>query len=236
MAQSPSPHKPTLRRMLQLCVALCVAALLSACASPSAQTPVAPEPADLKLVMIGDSYSALVPDRGVTYPWPEQVRDAWGLSDEDCSIYRHGGYGFGLPSGHFVDLVADVSPDPDVTHVIVLGGAGNDRGLPKEEALKWYRATFDRLRELYPNATLMHTVTSWDLKDTSYQAKILERIPWYEETAAQMDVVFLHGCETVLRDHPEYFLPDGRHPNQAGQEAMGAAVIEALRATGTFPA
>lgn len=221
--------------MLQLCVALCVAALLSACASPAAQAPAAPEPADLKLVMIGDSYSALVPNRDVTYPWPEQVRDAWGLSDEDYSIYRHGGFGFGTPGGHFVDLLADASQDPAVTHVIVLGGAGNDRMLPKKEALKWYRATFDRLRELYPNAILMHTVTSWDLKDADYQGKMLERIPWYEEAAAQMDVVFLQECVTVLRGHPEYFLSDGRHPNQDGQEAIGAAIIEALRATGTFP-
>ncbi|MBP3894543.1 MAG: SGNH/GDSL hydrolase family protein [Atopobiaceae bacterium] len=234
----PAGREPRAHWVGRLCARLCIAfatvLLFSACAAPRDEA--APKPTTPKLVLIGDSYAALVPEHGVDYPWPEQVRDAWGVPSSSCKIFRHGGYGFGVANGHFVDLLSSEPVDPAVTHVLVVGGAGNDRNLPADEALSWYRATLDRLRELYPNATIMHTITSWDLRDTTYQEKIVKRIPWYQEAADEAGVVYLHGCETALRKHPECFLNDGRHPNQEGQQVMGAAIIEALHAADVLPA
>ena len=235
MVQPAGHQEPRARRIWQLCLALAVAALLSACSFATPKNEVTPKPPAPKLVLIGDSYSTLDSQRGVTYPWPEQVRDAWGVSDEDCTIYRHGGYGFGVPGHHFIDFLSDAPRDPAVTHVLIVGGAGNDRELPKEDAISWYLTTFDRLRELYPNAIIVHTITSWDLRDAAYRAAIVERIPWYKEAALQSGVVYLDGCETAIRGRPECFLSDGRHPSQEGQQAIGAAIIDALRSRGFLP-
>lgn len=182
-----------------------------------------------KFVMVGDSYSTISPKRGCLNPWPERVSAALGIQSDNCTIYRHDGYGFGRPDRRFVQLLEDVERDPTVTDVLIVGGAGNDRDLSKEELLKWYRITIERLRQLYPNATIMHTITSWDINDADYRAKIVEHIPWYKREAKRLGVVYLHGCAKTIREHPEWFCADGRHPNDMGQEAMSKVIVEKIR-------
>lgn len=181
------------------------------------------------MVMIGDSYSAVAPWRGVSYPWPERVRDGLGLPEQDCTIYRHSGYGFAKPQRHFASLLSGAERDPSVTDVLIVGGAGNDVSCSEEQIRTWYRLTIERLRLLYPRAKIMHTITSWDVNNKAYRAQMLVNIPIYQALAKQCNVTYLHGCETIIRGHPEYFSDDGRHPTDQGQQAMSAVIVEKIR-------
>lgn len=224
-AHRPETRSPRTHRLLVAAIVLMsLLVLLPAAARIKASVRQTP-----KFVMVGDSYSTISSKRDCLNPWPERVSAALGIERENCAIYRHDGYGFGRPDRRFVQLLEDAEPDPAVTDVLVVGGAGNDRDLSKEELLKWYRITIERLRQLYPNATIMHTITSWDINDASYRKKIVEHIPWYKLEAQRLGVVYLHGCARTIRDHPEWFCADGRHPNDKGQEAMSAVIVEKIR-------
>ncbi|MBR0404357.1 MAG: SGNH/GDSL hydrolase family protein [Eggerthellaceae bacterium] len=208
-------------------LAAILAAFLVVAASPDQAD--AATPSKTKYVMVGDSYSIKSKKHKVTNPWPERVRSSLGLSKKQCAIYRHSGYGFSLKGRKFISLFSGVERDPSVTAVLIVGGAGNDRAVPLKTERLWYSKTIKRLRYLYPNAVIMHTITSWHLGDASYRKAMVKRIPYYKKFAKENKVVFLSGCEKVLRNHPSYFSSDLRHPNEKGHKAMARVIVKAIK-------
>lgn len=220
-------HRPSLR-LRALCLGIAAAVLMPLLLfSPT--TAYAKDTRKPKIVMIGDSYATVAPRRGTPVPWPELTRRWLRIPASQTTIYRHGGYGFAKPHRRFIKLLKKAKKDPTVTDVLIVGGAGNDRRCSKREIIKWYRATIRRLRKLYPNATIMHTVTSWDVNNASYRRLVAQHIPWYRDEAKRLGVTWLHGCETTIYNHPEYFCADGRHPNERGQRAMTKVIVSKIR-------
>ncbi len=182
-----------------------------------------------KIVMIGDSYSIVSKSHGVKNPWPERVSSYLGIPKSKRAIYRHSGYGFAKSDHRFLDLLKGVKRDKAVTDVLIVGGAGNDRYCSKTAIEQWYKKTIKRLKYLYPNATIMHTITSWDLNSKTYRKLLTAHIPYYKKAALKNGVVYLNGCETVIRGNRSYFAADCRHPNEAGQRAISVRVAKMIR-------
>ena len=132
-------------------------------------------------------------------------------------------------SRRFMKLLAKAQVDPEVTDVIIVGGAGNDRYCSKARIYLCYWLTIKRLRYLYPRATIMHTITSWDLNSKDYRRRLQKHLPYYRKAAKKYGVLYLKGCETVMRGHPSYFCSDGRHPNDLGHEAIAASLARQIR-------
>jgi len=186
-------------------------------------------PDEVKYVMVGDSYSIISKSYGVTRAWPERVSYLLGISDDQRKVFRHGGYGFARKGKRFLSLLAKAKRDETVTAVLVVGGAGNDRFRPLREVRFWYRKTMARLHRLYPNAVIMHTVTSWDQADNDYRKRVASRIPIYKRLAKLNDVIFLNSCVKVLRKKPALFCPDNRHPTDKGQKLRSRAIARAIK-------
>lgn len=185
-------------------------------------------PREPKMVIIGDSYSIVAPGRGVDTAWPELVSRKLGIGEGRCTVYRHAGYGFARPGKTFLKLLEGVECYPTVTDVLVFGGVGNDFEVSKRRIAKSYKATIKRLRVLYPNAEIMQGTVDWKAKSPQWQRKLRLRLPFYKKLARRYGVVYLSGCEKVLRRHGSWFAQDGRHPNADGVCAIADVVARSI--------
>ena len=193
-----------------------------------------PEPAFAKqtahkIVMIGDSYALNLDKYDVTRAWPERVRGLLGIPPHNCMIYRHSGYGFARTNKKFLSLIKRAKRDRSVTDVLIVGGAGNDRWSSDAKVKVCYAKTIKRLKYLYPNATIMHTITSWHMTNQKYMRTITKRYTLYSSLAKKYGVMYLPSCQSVLYNKPSYYAVDNHHANDVGQRAMARTIAKEIR-------
>ena len=95
-----------------------------------------------KYIFIGDSYcEGWTPDGNVE-SWAVNLKRKLGLTDANCKIAYHGGYGFASVSQSFSSILKNsLTADSDVTDIVVCGGYNDLSGN--------YQAIFEGVRNFY---------------------------------------------------------------------------------------
>ena len=182
-----------------------------------------------RIVMIGDSSGARSSNWGGNYTWPYQVAKGLGLTEGQAWIACKGGYGFAV-SGSFTNLLRLVDPDPDVTHVLVVGGIGNDQYQSKDAIKIGCKVFALEVKTRFPKAKVIYAAPNTHISNESWLEKLAEHRPWYIEACKENGWIYLSGCEKILAGRTELFRADGHPPNEEGEVVLGEALTKKLRA------
>ena len=192
----------------------------------------------LKFVVIGDSYSTVRKDV-VTDPWPEQLRDYLDLPKSRYIISRKGGSGFtiGKTGKSFIQLVEEAKTskanawvDPKVTHVLVVGGIGNDLRSSKTKIKKQFLRFTDIARERFPNAQLLYAAPNWGT-ETARQEALASRKIYYRKLCGLFGWTYLPKTSSVLKNKQilaKGFHTDGHHPTQSSVDKIAKTLFQEI--------
>lgn len=186
-----------------------------------------------KFIMIGDSYGARSSSWGGNYTWPYQLCKLMGLGEKQAYISAKGGYGFAtrLTGGtrYFSDLLRLIDPDPTVTDIVIIGGVGNDAGRTKVEIQKGFIDITMEAFVRFPNARIIYAAPNIHITSADAQRSRDERRAWNKSFCMMYGWLYLDGCEKILPAEDIYFREDKHHPNEAGEEILGAGLLEKLK-------
>ena len=186
-----------------------------------------------KFIMIGDSYGARSSSWGGNYTWPYQLCKLMGLGEKQAYISAKGGYGFAteLTGGtrYFSDLLRLIDPDPKVTDIVIVGGVGNDAGRTKVEIQRGFIDITMEAFVRFPNARIIYAAPNIHISSADAQKSRDERRAWNKSFCMMYGWLYLDGCEKILPAEDIYFRADKHHPNEAGEEILGAGLIEKLK-------
>lgn len=179
-----------------------------------------------KVLVITDSYGVVS-----TTGWDEVFEQMAGITD--FYNLKGSGYGFSRSGYKFIDLLTAsaslIDDKTDFTDIVICCGA-NDSGVTKA-TLKSDISDFKTYcKTNYPNAKLHIGFISWAL-DRSTCGTYRNVCYNYRAICAELGIDYLKGVEAAMHN-TDYFntvdYPDGIHPNQAGNNAIGAAVAQAF--------
>jgi acyl-CoA thioesterase-1 len=194
-------------------------------AQPAAQAPPTPAPAAKKnILFFGNSLTAayqLSPEQGFTAILQRRI-DSLGLA---YTCVNAGLSGETTADG--VQRVAWVLRQPVDVFVLELGGNDALRGLPVEESRKNLQAIFEQVRAKYPQCRLvMAGMQAPPNLGSTYTTAFRKMYPDIAKANNAALIPFLlEGVGGV----PSLNLPDGIHPNPAGQRIVADNVWAVLK-------
>ena len=184
-----------------------------------------PSPAaPVKVVFLGDDYTAGTGASSPSAGWTAQVAsalhlDATTVAEPDAGYVHHGVDGDSYAA--LVDKV--VAADPAV---VVVSGGRNDVDFSAGQVATAAKQLFATLHTRLPDARLVAIAPWWG--DSAHPAKLAK-----VTTAAQAGVDAVHGAyldvPDALRGHPQW-MADSADPNNRGYRAIAASLTGPLRA------
>ena len=180
-----------------------------------------------KYVMVGDSYAMSSP-----HPWPVQIAMRLGLKEAQWKKLVGGeGYGFHgyVPWTH---LIRRARRDVHVSHIVIVGSAGNDVPFTDRQIRAGYRRTIKALRRKYPNARIVHAVPNWTIGNSYYIKTVTGRYSLYKKLAKKYGVYYLPSCERIFDGRYDCLNGDRNHPNDRGADIIAKLVIRDMKERG----
>ena len=180
-----------------------------------------------KYIFIGDSYcEGWTPDGNVE-SWAVNLKRKLGLTDANCKIAYHGGYGFASVSQSFSSILDSLTADSDVTDIVVCGGY-NDLSGQYLAIFEGVRNFINVARNKFPNAKI-HVGFIGFSNNPSQRNNIRNTCRYYREIASLFpESSYLSNVEYSLKNVYKVFASDGIHPNADGQESIARNLKNAL--------
>ena len=188
-----------------------------------------------KCIFIGDSYSVLSGQD----TWVDILISKLGLTSSDYYRYGEGSTGFesyNAVTGHrFIDLLAQSVIDvptsslPDITHIIVCGGANDmQSGISIATLESRIQYFINYANTYYPNAKVYIGMIGFTTAPSSkiYLGRALQAY----QNCINYGGVYLNGIQNVIHDYGYFNTTenDTVHPNQNGSNALGNGLYQAL--------
>ncbi len=191
------------------------AALLSACASPTA-APVAPDPEAPVVAFYGDSYTLGTGASDPARRWSTVVCAERGWTEFNPSV---NGLGFVNNRAVAPDLPGlIVEQEPDLV-VVTMGLNDNFSYARGAELIR--TAIHDDLAFLtseLPEARFVVVEPFWYTDERPESVEII--IGWVREAAERVGADWVPGASRWIEGHPEWMAADGLHPNDDGYAEM----------------
>lgn len=180
-----------------------------------------------KFILLGDSYcEGWTPDGNVE-SWAVKLKNKMGLTNSNCTIAYHGGYGFGNPNAYFSTVLDGLAADSDVTDIVVCGGY-NDKGASYSSILTGMQAFANVANTKFPNAKI-HVGFIGFSKIASHRNDFRTRVRDYIRACTEIpQMSYLANVEYSLKLIYQVFASDGYHPNNFGQTFIAENVKNAL--------
>ena len=180
-----------------------------------------------KYIFIGDSYcEGWTPDGNVE-SWATKLKGKMGLTNDNCTIAYHGGYGFASTSQAFSSILNGLQADSAVTDIVVCGGY-NDLGGSYNGISTGMQNFVTVARNKFPNAQI-HVGFIGFSNNPSQRNSIRNVCRIYKAACTSFnEMSYLSNVEYSLKNVYEVFASDGIHPNALGQEYIAINLKNAL--------
>ena len=183
-----------------------------------------------KVLVIGDSYNTVTTDG-----WDDVFESIMGFTSDQYYNLNGAGYGFYRNGTQtFLSLLqADIDniTDKDKFTDIIVGAGANDSGVTYA-TLKTAISDFNTyVKAQFPNAILHVAFVSWSV-DRSYASSYRAVYHNYKQICYELGISFYEGVEAAMHDATFFNTvdyPDGIHPNQSGNNAIGGAMAQAFK-------
>ncbi len=192
--------------------------------------------ADRYYIFIGDSFGEGWTPDGFTTPYPVLFKNHYSIQNDHFFNSNVGGAGFTTGTTFLMQLTALYSSIPDrskITDIYVLGGR-NEFSVA-DNAIQSAKQTFISYAKVnYPNAKIHigFIGRSFEYISDTTMAKQFTAFRSYRSNTELYGADYLNGIELALNSS-SFYASDGKHPNQAGQNAIMEALI-AINETGTY--
>lgn len=210
-------------------------------AGPTYQVPTSTSfavPADPRLLIVGDSYTAGTAAKPATSGWAYLVAKALGWPDRidgtSGTGFSWGGADNGSGGGDYATRIATRARDRSfVPNVVILQGGQNDwRGTP-QQVYDGTRSTIAEAKSAWPGVQVVVIGPSQPQPGGALLARVADPISRASNTegAPFIDPIKLRWF-TDQNSRQFSGDPNGTHPNTAGHRYLADRVLEQLRALG----
>ena len=177
-----------------------------------------------KYLFVGDSYTEGYSPDGTITNYPTVFKQNMGLSNDQVVVAYGGGYGFARTGYLFSTIIYNLSADPDITDVIILGGY-NDRGFNFSDIKQGISDCKTLINTKFPKATI-HIGQVGNSNNAARTYELTNVTSSYMAACNELNVKYINNMQYVLNNYFVDFSSDGFHPNQTGQNAIALALQE----------
>lgn len=180
-----------------------------------------------KYIFLGDSYcEGWTPDGNVN-SWAVKLKGLMGLTDANCTIAYHGGYGFSNPNASFASILNGLTSDDTVTDIVVCGGY-NDKS-SNYTAINTGMTSFENVANTkFPNAKIHVGFIGFSNNASDRNNFRNTAVNYYRAAQQHKKMTYLTNVEYSLKLIYAVFASDGYHPNETGQLYIADNIKNAL--------
>lgn len=183
-----------------------------------------------KFLIVGDSYALGYSQSGTLYtPFPTYISENSSISIECVATSGAGFANAGSAAGEGKNFLATLETYGGnklaVTDIVVCGGY-NDRTHSDTEITNAMKLFYTYAIENFPNAKIHVAFIGWSLMPSEYES-LRATAQTYSECGL-LGMAYIAGSENILHQ-VSYFDEDKIHPNNLGQNMIGAYLASYLR-------
>ena len=192
-----------------------------------------------RFVFISDSYGeGYNPDGNVT-GFPQRIKDAWSLSNDNCFIFNKGGAKFGAVEGNeyafdtvLSNALASITDKDTITDIVFSGGY-NDNSASTSDISNGIGRCRQIIQANFANPSLRVYIMAigYNALDGSIRSNLYNK---YTTAYARSGLGYCHLTEALC--YRDLWGSDGYHPNADGQVVISNVIMSILKGGCSVPA